>query len=454
MWFQLPILMHVPDGYLSPLTCAVLYLLAIPIWLIAAGRVRRIIGGRTVPLLAIFSAFTFAIMMFNVPVPGGTTAHGVGGTLTAIVLGPWAAVISTSVALVIQALFFGDGGITAIGANCFNMAVVLPFVGYYTYRILAGNSDMLSQRRVIAAAIGSYAGITVAALFVGVELGLQPHIASTNGVPDYSPYGFSTAIPSMLLAHMAGASFVEAAITAMGIAYLQRSFPEILLRREKRPEVAATSRSFNPWVVAAGLTSFAAAAVFVAGIIKGGGDLTNWGGLDWTTVDWGDAGWTVLVSAIVFAIVMPILYVLLRNTNAGLRAAALIFVGLMIWVPVGLIAPGAAFGEDTSATQEEVTAAVAARDAGDPSSFDALPDVNQECSCVPNNINDVTFAGNTILTGYEPPWVDGTDPAWQQNIGYQIAGFAGIGVMIGVGLALFAFARALMPTAPPDWRTA
>src|SRR4029078_12976692 len=100
-----------------------------PFWAIAANRVRRIISGRTAPLLSIFAAFTFALMMFNVPVPGGTTAHGVGGTLTAIVLGPWASVITTSVALVLQALFFGDGGITAIGVNCFNMGVVLPFTG-------------------------------------------------------------------------------------------------------------------------------------------------------------------------------------------------------------------------------------------------------------------------------------------------------------------------------------
>ena len=103
--------MHIPDGYLSPATCVAFYAAATPFWAVAAARVRKMLSGRTVPLLAIFSAFTFAIMMFNVPVPGGTTAHGVGGTLTAIVLGPWAAVISTSVALMIQALFFGDGGI-------------------------------------------------------------------------------------------------------------------------------------------------------------------------------------------------------------------------------------------------------------------------------------------------------------------------------------------------------
>ena len=78
-------------------------------------------------------------MMFNIPVPGGTTAHGVGATLIAIVLGPWAAVIGVSVALIIQALFFGDGGILAIFANCFNMAIVMPFVGYGLYRLLAGS---------------------------------------------------------------------------------------------------------------------------------------------------------------------------------------------------------------------------------------------------------------------------------------------------------------------------
>ena len=77
----------------------------------------------------------------------------------------------------------------------------------------------------------------------------------------------------------------------------------------------------------------------------------------------------------------------------------MIFVGLMIWVPIGLIAPGGAFGEDVSATPEEVSAALAARDAGDSSLFEALPDVNQECECVPSKINDVTFADHTPLAG-------------------------------------------------------
>jgi cobalt/nickel transport system permease protein len=448
--------MHIPDGYLSPASCGVGYVVATPFWLVASERVRRLIGGRTVPLLAMFAAFTFAIMMFNVPVPGGTTAHGVGGTLVAIVLGPWAAVISTSVALIIQALFFGDGGITAIGVNCFNMAVVLPMTGYFTYRVIAGNSDMLSQRRVIAAAIGSYVGITLAALLVGVELGIQPHIASTNGIPDYSPYGFSTAIPSMLIAHTLGASFVEASVTALGLAYLQKSFPEILLRRkEKTADIEARARPLNPWIPVGAFTAVAAVVAFVAGMVKGSGHIDQWAGLDWATVSWSDAGQTVLVSAIVSVLILPALYFLLRRVvGAGLRAGAMVIVALLIWVPVGLIAPGGAFGEDESASQAEVTAALQARAQGDSSLYDALPDVNKECDCVPNKISDIGFAGRTFFAGYQPPWVNGNDPAWKQNVGYQIAGLAGIGVLVVLGLGMWQFARWLMPTAPPDWRSA
>ena len=448
--------MHVPDGYLSPLTCGAGYVAATPFWLIASARVKRAVGGRTVPLLAVFSAFTFTIMMFNVPVPGGTTAHAVGATLVAIVLGPWAAVLSTSVALIIQALFFGDGGVTAIGVNCVNMAIVLPLSGYLTYRLIAGRSDMLSQRRVVAAAIGSYVGISLAAFLVGIELGLQPLIASTNGIPDYSPYGFGTAIPAMLVSHMFGASFVEACITGLGLAYLQKSFPEIVLRRrQKTADIEQQARSLNPWLPVGAFIALGVAVVFVAGLIKGSGHLDQWAGLYWATVSWSDAGQTVLVSATVSALVLPILYFLLRNVvGAGVRAGVILIVALIIWVPIGLIAPGGAFGEDESASQAEVTAALQARAQGDSSLFDALPDVNKQCACVPSKMGDIGFSRHTLLADYEPPWVNDNDPAWKQNVGYQVAGFAGIGMLVIVGLGMWQFARWLMPGAPPDWRSA
>ena len=89
------------------------------------------------PFLAIGAAFCFTIMMFNIPVPGGTTVHPIGATLLAILLGPWAAVIGVTVALAIQALFFADGGVLALGANSFSMAFAMPFCGYFAYRLAA-----------------------------------------------------------------------------------------------------------------------------------------------------------------------------------------------------------------------------------------------------------------------------------------------------------------------------
>src|SRR5437763_16119477 len=122
--------MHIPDGYLSPVVSLGAGVVTVPAWAVAVRKVQSVLNQRTVTLLAIFSAFAFTIMMFNIPVPGGTTAHAVGGTLIAIVLGPWAAAIGVSTALIIQALFFGDGGILAIFTNCMNMGIILPFVGY------------------------------------------------------------------------------------------------------------------------------------------------------------------------------------------------------------------------------------------------------------------------------------------------------------------------------------
>src|SRR5665811_457398 len=145
--------MHIPDGYISPLMTLGSGAITVPALALATRRVKSVLNNRTIPMLAIFSALSFTIMMFNIPVPGGTTAHAVGGTLAAIVLGPWAAAIIVSVALIIQALFFGDGGILSIFLNCLTMGILLPFAGYATYRIFAARAPLLSTRRAVAAGI-------------------------------------------------------------------------------------------------------------------------------------------------------------------------------------------------------------------------------------------------------------------------------------------------------------
>src|SRR6266513_2288215 len=96
--------MHIPDGYLSPQTCATFGAAMVPVWATAGRRVRRVVKQRNLPLLAIGAAYCFLVMMFNIPIPDGTTAHAVGGVLVAVLLGRWAAVISVSVGRVIVAL--------------------------------------------------------------------------------------------------------------------------------------------------------------------------------------------------------------------------------------------------------------------------------------------------------------------------------------------------------------
>jgi cobalt/nickel transport system permease protein len=237
--------MHIPDGYLSPLTSAVMFALVIPFWYFGLKRMREKINARSAPLVALLAAFSFIIMMFNVPLPGGTTGHAVGGALIAILLGPEVAVIAISIALIIQAFFFGDGGILAIGANCFNMAVVLPYVSYAIYRWVSGSRPVESPRRAVGAFAGGYIGLSVAAFFTGVEFGIQPALFhAADGTPLYSPYPLSIALPAIVIPHLLVASVVEGLVTSLVIIYLQRSNPG-LLTMAAAPAGAREARGFG-----------------------------------------------------------------------------------------------------------------------------------------------------------------------------------------------------------------
>src|SRR6202035_23882 len=175
--------MHIPDGYLSASTCALLYGTAIPFWYVAFARVKRLLNTRLVPLLAVVSAFCFVIMMFNVPLPGGTTGHAVGVGVATVVLGPWASMLAVSIALLIQAVFFGDGGITTLGANCFNMAIVGSLVAHFVYRAVAGRTATTASHLCVSGAIVAYLQRTNPALLgqksgAGTDEGGRPTVAT------------------------------------------------------------------------------------------------------------------------------------------------------------------------------------------------------------------------------------------------------------------------------------
>jgi cobalt/nickel transport system permease protein len=241
-----------------------MYGAAVPFWATAARRMRNVVKNRWVPLVALGSAYCFLVMMFNVPIPDGTTAHAVGGVLVAVLLGPWAAVVAVSTALGIQALFFGDGGVLAFGANAVNMAIVMPLVGYGVYLVLAGRSPLTARRRAAAAGIGAYVGLNAAALCAAVEFGLQPDLfyktsAAGARIPLYAPFHLSQTIPVMLGAHLLVAGVVDLVLTTGVIAYLQRAnLPVLRINHRDAGHDGRTPRALRVRGVIVGLTAMAA----------------------------------------------------------------------------------------------------------------------------------------------------------------------------------------------------
>ena len=172
--------MHIPDGYLSPRSAGALWVVSAPLWALSLRAIRRRVDRRRVPLVALLSAFSFLVMMFNIPLPGGTTAHAVGAVLVAILVGPWAALTSVTLAL------------------------------------------------AFAAGAGGYVGINAAALLAAVELGLQPVLHHLpDGTPLYCPFPLAVTIPAMTIPHLTVAGAAEAILTGGVVAFLGRHHAEL-----------------------------------------------------------------------------------------------------------------------------------------------------------------------------------------------------------------------------------
>lgn len=217
--------MHIPDNYLSPASCAVLAVAAAPVVGLSITKVKAQLkeNKELAPMLGIAASLSFLLMMFNVPIPGGTTAHAVGGVLLSILIGPYGASLALTVALLLQALLFGDGGILALGANIFNMAIAMPFVGYAVYHFFRKQNH-----ETAGVLVGSYVGINVAAFLTAIELGIQPIIATQGGEPLYNPYGLAVTIPAMMVTHLTIAGAVEVFFTYVIYRFVKQVAPQEL----------------------------------------------------------------------------------------------------------------------------------------------------------------------------------------------------------------------------------
>lgn len=317
--------MHIPDGYLSPATCATLYAGSAPFWYASLRRIKRVLDDQMVPLLSVFSAFSFIVMMFNLPLPGGTTGHAVGVGIAAIVLGPWASILAISMALIVQAVFFGDGGITAIGANCFNMAIVGSLAAYAIYRAISGRAPIESPRRIVAAGVAGYVSINLAALAAAIELGIQPLLyRDLSGAPLYAPYPLHIAIPAMMAGHLTVAGLAEVVVSAGVVAYLQRSDPQ-LLRASAPTQRWQATKPF--WIALAILTILTPLGLIAIG--------SGWG--EWSPADFSNPPAGLQRLARLWTAPMPrYAPAFLKNAALGYVSSALVGVGLIVVVAVSM----------------------------------------------------------------------------------------------------------------------
>ena len=160
--------MHTPDGFLHPWMAGAFILLTGAVLAVAAMRARDSLTEYRVQLFAVVAAAVFAGQMLNWPIPGGTSAHFVGGAFAAIVLGPHLGALAVALVVAVQALVFGDGGALALGANIWNMAIVQAYIGYAVYVTLADRNELLA---IVAS---GWIGITAAAASAGLQLGVSP----------------------------------------------------------------------------------------------------------------------------------------------------------------------------------------------------------------------------------------------------------------------------------------
>lgn len=209
--------MHIPDGFLAANTL-------VPAWLISIGgigyclrKVGRLLKEKTVPLMGVMSAFIFAAQMLNFPVAAGTSGHLLGGVLAAVLVGPYAGAIVITIVLVVQCLIFQDGGLTALGANIFNMAIIGSMGGYVIYglvkKAIGDNKGIM-----IGAAVAAWLSVVVASSACAIELALS----------GTSP--LRLALPAMALVHML-IGIGEAVITCLVVGFVLKVRPDLIYNK-------------------------------------------------------------------------------------------------------------------------------------------------------------------------------------------------------------------------------
>ncbi|MCW4044072.1 MAG: energy-coupling factor ABC transporter permease [Candidatus Bathyarchaeota archaeon] len=208
--------MHIPDGFLSPTVSIVTFIVTIVFWAISFMKTKNSLDERQVPIMGVLTALFFAAQMMNYPIVGGTTGHLLGGASLGIILGPYAGCISMTIILVLQSLLFGDGGITALGANVLNMGIIGVFIP--AFLLLALNKISKGKDLLAWVFISAFAGDVAAAVSAGAQLGFS--------VPTFQ-YGLSVAVPAMAINHSV-IGVIEGVVTMVLVGALLKLRPDVM----------------------------------------------------------------------------------------------------------------------------------------------------------------------------------------------------------------------------------
>jgi cobalt/nickel transport system permease protein len=226
--------MHIADGLMAPLIWLLGYAIAIPVLVYATKSTKKNLGPEQIPLLGVLAAGIFVAQMLNFPIGGGTSGHLIGVALAAILLGPSAAVLIITVVLIVQALLFGDGGITALGLNILNMAIVGAGIAFAAYSL--GNRDGPNQNKALWYAsmfVAAWAAVVAGALACAFELGMSAALSPAYGVPLY------VALPTMGITY-AIIGIGEGVITVLVAAFIAEVRPDIISKGKRAKELPLT----------------------------------------------------------------------------------------------------------------------------------------------------------------------------------------------------------------------
>jgi cobalt/nickel transport system permease protein len=244
--------MHVPDGFLDARTLVATAAVAAVGVALALRTVRRHLPPRRVPLIGLAAAFVFAAQMLNFPVAAGTSGHLIGAALASVLLGPAAAVVAMTAVLLLQSLMFADGGITALGANVLNLAVIAPLVAHAVYRVVRSAAGVGPQGTLLAAGFAAWCSTLAAALACAAQL-------AASGVADWG-----TVLPAMGGVHMM-IGLGEAVITMLIVAVVARARPELVV-----PEQLADGRGRTlAWGAVLGVAAMILVAPFASPLPDG-----------------------------------------------------------------------------------------------------------------------------------------------------------------------------------------